>query len=183
MSEPKPKSMSGGPSQRSWRSGLGHPLTRLGMVVIAVIIVLDQITKAYMLQVLNLDEVLFIPISPLFNLTMVWNTGVSFGLLSAEADWGRWALIVLSLAISTLLFSWLLRAERRLSAVSFGLIIGGAIGNVIDRVRYGAVADFLDFSGLWFPYVFNIADAAITVGVILLILDGLRPVPSQPAEH
>lgn len=148
--------------------------TRLGLMIAAVIFFTDQVTKSYILYVVKLPEIIFVPISSIFNLTMVWNRGVSFGLLSGHTDWTRWGLVCLSAAISALLMYWLIKTDRKLNAVAFGLIIGGAIGNIVDRILYGAVADFLDFSGLWFPYVFNVADAAITLGVLTLIYDGLR---------
>ena len=150
-------------------------LTIAGFVLALVVLVADQITKHWILRIVDLDaggpgsqiEVF----DPWFNLTMVWNRGVSFGLFQADSLWQRGLLVVFSLAVAALLAVWLTRAHRFGQAVAYGLIIGGAIGNVIDRIAYGAVADFLDFSGLWFPYVFNVADAAISVGVVVLLLD------------
>lgn len=145
-----------------------------GWGLAAVTVALDQLSKWLIVHVMALGpdagtriEVL----DPWFNLTMVWNRGVSFGLFAADSLWGRLILIGFSLTISAVLAVWLARAERALQTAAFGLIIGGAIGNVIDRAIYGAVADFLDFSGLYFPYVFNVADAAISVGVAVLIAD------------
>jgi len=147
----------------------------MGFILAGLIIVLDQLTKHWILRVVDLDAggpgsqiQIF---DPWFNLTMVWNRGVSFGLFAAEGLLQRALLIGFSIGVSAFIAVWLSKAERALQAVAFGLIIGGALGNVIDRIAYGAVADFLDFSGLYFPYVFNIADAAITIGVIGLILD------------
>jgi signal peptidase II len=106
---------------------------------------------------------------------MVWNRGVSFGLFQAD-DAGRWILAAFSLAVAIALALWARKADRPVLAAALGLVIGGAIGNLIDRVRFGAVADFIDVSGLgFFPWVFNIADSTITVGVLLLILDSLLP--------
>src|SRR5690606_14923291 len=113
------------------------------------------------------------------HLTMVWNQGVSFGLLRAEVDLVRWALVIFSLAGSAILAVWAWRTCAPFTLAALGLVIGGAVGNAIDRARFGAVADFIDVSRLHFPWVFNVADSAITVGVILLLLDGLRP--RQPA--
>ena len=107
---------------------------------------------------------------PVFNLTYVLNTGVSFGLFGGGA--GRWILSVFSVVVAGLLAWWATRADRRLLVAAIGLVMGGAIGNVIDRIRFGGVVDFLDFSGTGlFPWIFNIADSGITVGVVLLILD------------
>ena len=140
------------------------------------VIVLDQLTKFWVLEGLRLDERGSIEILPVFSLTMVWNRGVSFGGLQAETEWARWALAGFSAVVAVLLILWARRAERPLLAVALGLVIGGAIGNLIDRVRFGAVADFLDVSGLgFFPWVFNVADSAISVGVILLIADSFIP--------
>src|SRR5690606_16310794 len=107
-------------------------------------------------------------------LTMVWNRGVSFGLFRADQDLTRWLLTGFSLVVAVILTIWARRADRRLLAVALGLVIGGAIGNAIDRARFGAVADFIDVSQLYFPWVFNVADSGITVGVALLLLDSLR---------
>lgn len=144
----------------------------MGFAVAAAIFVIDQVTKWVMLRVIDLDTVLRVEVlDPWFNFSMVWNRGVSFGLFQAGTWWQTGLLIAVSLVISGLLAAWMFRAERRLQALSFGMIIGGAVGNVIDRFLYGAVVDFLDFSGLYFPFVFNVADAAISVGVGLLLLD------------
>jgi signal peptidase II len=143
-----------------------------GFVIAVVIFIGDQISKHVILRVVDLDRIGQVQVlDPWFNLSMVWNRGVSFGLFQADSDWQRYILIAVSLVISGFLAVWMMRAERRLQALSFGMIIGGAIGNVVDRFAYGAVADFLDFSGLYFPYVFNIADAGISVGVAILLLD------------
>jgi signal peptidase II len=107
------------------------------------------------------------------HLTMVWNKGVSFGLLRAEQDVTRWALAAFSIIVAMFLAVWVRKSTRKLTAVALGLVMGGAIGNVIDRIRFGAVADFLDFSRLYFPWIFNIADAAITIGIVILLLDML----------
>lgn len=170
-------------SLTSWKlSGL----SQLGYGLAIVVLVLDQISKAIILYVADLDaggpgnqiQVM----DPWFNLTMVWNRGVSFGLFEAESLVQRLILVGFSLAISTALIIWTARAERRMQVIAFGMIIGGAIGNVVDRLIYGAVADFLDFSGLYFPYVFNIADAGISVGVGVLLLDMFINDRKQPAS-
>ena len=138
-----------------------------------VVIVFDQLTKAWMLDGFQLREVGRVLVAdPVFNLTYVENTGVSFGLFGGGA--ARWALSVFAVVISGLLAWWATKADRRLLISAIGLVIGGALGNVIDRIRFGYVVDFLDFGGTGvFPWVFNVADSAITVGVILLILDSL----------
>ena len=112
---------------------------------------------------------------------MVHNAGVSFGLLRADAALGRWALALFSFAVAAGLAWWARKAARPLGATALGLVMGGAVGNAVDRVRVGVVTDFLDFSGLHFPWVFNVADSAITVGVALLVLESVLT-PASPGR-
>ncbi|AQR61723.1 signal peptidase II [Brevundimonas sp. LM2] len=138
------------------------------------VIVFDQITKAWFLSAiadLEVPQILVAP--PILNFSYVQNTGVSFGLFGGGA--ARWALAVFSLIVAAGLAWWALQAKRRTLVAAIGLVIGGAIGNAIDRIRFGYVVDFVDFSGTGlFPWVFNVADSAISVGVALLILDSIR---------
>jgi signal peptidase II len=150
------------------------PVTRLGAMaygLAALVIVLDQLSKYWILEVFDLPSKGSVAITGFFSLSMVWNRGVSFGLLTAEADLARWGLAAFSLLVAIALIVWARKADRIAPAIALGLVIGGALGNLIDRVRFGAVVDFLDFSGLWFPWVFNVADSGITVGVALLLID------------
>ena len=147
-----------------------------------VVLVLDQLTKAWIMDGLDLREMGQIAVWPaVFNLTWVENRGVSFGLFGDGS--GRWALSAFSVAVAGILGWWALKADRRLLITAIGLIMGGALGNVIDRIRFGYVVDFLDFSAphvflgalkINFPWVFNVADSAICIGVVLLILDSVR---------
>jgi len=152
-------------------------LSRLGLMayaIAAVVVVLDQLSKFWVLRVLNLPHRPSIEVAPFFQLSMVWNQGVSFGLFRADGELGRWLIVGFAIVVVSVLAVWAWGLQRRLAAVAVGLIMGGAIGNnLIDRVRFGAVADFLDFHRLFFPWVFNVADSAISVGVALLLLDGL----------
>ncbi len=143
--------------------------TLLAYGVAVAAIVLDQLSKWWILNGLGMSLGQTIEISRIFDLTFTQNTGVSFGMFSGGE--ARWVLAAFSLIVAGAMIWWAWRAPRRLFAVAVGLIIGGALGNVIDRIFIGAVVDFLDFSGLGFPWIFNIADAAISVGVGLLILD------------
>ncbi|WP_332660397.1 signal peptidase II [Brevundimonas sp.] len=138
-----------------------------------LVVVLDQLTKAWIVSGLDLREIGRVNIlPPVLNFTWVENRGVSFGLFGDGS--ARWMLSLFSILVSGILGWWALRADRRLLITAIGLIMGGAIGNVIDRIRFGFVVDFIDFSGTgFFPWVFNVADSAITIGVILLILDSL----------
>ena len=147
-----------------------------------IVILLDQLTKAWVMGGLDLREMGHIQVwPPLFNLTWVENRGVSFGLFGDGS--ARWMLSAFSIAVAGILGWWALKADRRLLITAIGLIMGGALGNVIDRIRFGYVVDFLDFSGphfflgtikVNFPWIFNVADSAICIGVILLILDSVR---------
>ena len=155
-------------------------LGKLAYALAAAVIVVDQLSKYWVLEVFRLPERLQAEVLPFFYLTMVWNRGVSFGLLQAEVDLARWGLALFSTVVAVGLAVWARRVTRPWVAVALGLIIGGALGNMIDRVRFGAVADFLDFSRLLpFPWVFNVADSAISIGVALLIVDSLRPQPKR----
>lgn len=139
----------------------------------AIVIVLDQITKYWMLLGFELREVGRVHVlPPILNFSYVENTGVSFGLFGGGE--ARWVLSIFSLIVAAGLAWWALKAERRTLIAAIGLVIGGAVGNAIDRIQYGYVVDFIDFSGTGvFPWVFNIADSAITVGVVLLIIDSV----------
>lgn len=141
------------------------------------ILVVDQLSKHWILFVFNLPARLSEQVLGPLHLTMVWNQGVSFGLLRADHDLGRWLLVAFSVLVAIALTLWARRSERPLMAAALGLVIGGAIGNAIDRARFGAVVDFIDVSRLYFPWVFNVADAAICIGVGLLLLDSLRKDP------
>lgn len=145
---------------------------RLGLTVAVITMVLDLLTKWWIVAKV-MDPPRAIEVTPFFNLVMVWNTGITFGMFG-NAAWGRWAFAGLALAIIGVLLSWLWRASYRSTALALGLVIGGAIGNVIDRIRWGAVADFLDFhlAGWHWP-AFNLADSAIVVGVAILLLEAL----------
>ena len=147
---------------------------RAGLVAGLVTLVLDQASKLGLY--FGTDLVLTQPwrLAPFADFVVVWNRGVSYGLLQQDGALGRWLLVALSVGASIALGFWMRRAGTRLLALSLGLIIGGAVGNAIDRIQYGYVVDFIDFSGTGvFPWVFNIADSAITVGVVLLIIDSV----------
>jgi signal peptidase II len=148
----------------------------LGLLAGLVVLVADQASKWWVLNVLDLPELRQVVLLPVLNLTMVWNRGVTFGMLNGLGAWGHVLLALVSLAVVAALGVWLRRAEDAVVGTAIGAIAGGAIGNVIDRVRFGAVVDFIhahvdtpwgDLS--W--YVFNVADAAIVCGVAALIID------------
>jgi signal peptidase II len=146
---------------------------RLGLAIALALLVADQLTKWVALEVLDLTA-RPITVTPFFNLVMVWNRGVSFGMFNSAGALAPWILSGLALAVVVALLLWLRRADHWLAGLGLGLVVGGALGNVIDRVRFGAVVDFLDFhlAGYHWP-AFNLADAGICVGAGLLLADGL----------
>ena len=151
------------------------PLLR-AFVVAALVIALDRVSKIWIVERLDLRERLFIPVlDPWLNLSMAWNRGVNFGLLDFGAA-GRWVLVALALGIVAALVVWTRRSRGWAPSLGTGLIIGGALGNVWDRLRWGAVADFINMSccGIENPFAFNLADAAIFGGAALLVLAGSR---------
>jgi signal peptidase II len=155
---------------------LWGPLTRFALAVALVAAAIDQATKLWLLFVFDLGTRGIVTLTPFLDLALVWNTGISYGLLRQEGPLGQWVLLALKAIAVILLWIWLARTSSRLTALSLGLIIGGAIGNAIDRLAYGAVADFVlfhvttaSFSFKW--YVFNLADVAIVAGVIGLLYE------------
>jgi signal peptidase II len=155
---------------------LRNRLTVLGLIALVLVFAADQGSKTWVLQGLQLPLLGRVDLLPMLSLTMVWNQGVTFGMFKADGPWGPLLLVAVAAAIVVALGVWLRRAETRLVAISLGAIAGGAIGNVLDRLRFGAVVDFIHFHvGGWSWYVFNVADAAIVCGVVALVVDGLLP--------
>src|SRR5262249_47428441 len=149
-------------------------MLRLGLATAAVTLVVDQATKLYFYDLLVTRGIGYVEVLPNFNLVRVWNYGVSFGMFNTDASFGRWAFVVVALAIVAALLTWLRRAGSRLVAVSLGLVIGGAGGNIVDRGTHCAVFGFLrvPVRERHWP-AFNLADSGITIGVVLLLADGL----------
>ena len=145
----------------------------IGLGCAAIVIALDQLSKWVILTEV-MDPPRIIEITGFFNLVLVGNKGVSFGLFSSDAGWVQPAFATFAALISIFLGFWMRQAENRFLVISLGLVIGGALGNAIDRLAHEAVVDFLDFhvAGYHWP-AFNIADSAITIGVIFIIAEGL----------
>ena len=150
-------------------------------LIVPIALLLDQWTKYLILKQDSLNALGClngteycgqIPVSPLFNISMVWNRGMSFGQFQSEGVM-RWVLVLISIAIGVGFAVWLYRATGKLLVIALSLVVAGALGNVIDRIRFGAVVDFIDVSPTipFFPWVFNVADSCITVGAILFLLD------------
>lgn len=145
---------------------------RIGWTVVVLVLLLDRISKLYILEGLGMSVGDTRPVLSFFSLTFVWNEGISLGLFQQNTDIGRYILIGLTGMVSVFLCFWLQKTRERLPALSIALILGGAVGNVWDRIVYGAVADFAHVHvGSWSFYIFNVADAAISIGVVLLLLD------------
>lgn len=146
---------------------------RLGLAIALVTMALDQLTKWWVLEFI-MQPPRVINLAPFFNLVTGWNRGVSFGMFSSDSPWSGWILSALAVIISGVLIGWLRKAEKRHNAIAIGLIIGGALGNVADRMVHGAVFDFLDVyvAGYHWP-AFNVADSGITIGAAILVLDSL----------
>jgi signal peptidase II len=160
------------------RSLVWGPLTPFALAIAVLAAAVDQAVKLYLLFIFDLGARGIVTLTPFLDLVLTWNTGISYGLFRQEGPLGQWALLALKAIAVILLWIWLSRTSSRLTALSLGLIIGGAIGNAIDRFAYGAVADFVlfhlttaSFSFKW--YVFNLADVAIVAGVVGLLYETL----------
>jgi signal peptidase II len=151
-----------------------------GLLAAILVFVADQASKWWILHGLNLPDIGQVVILPVLNFTMVWNRGVTFGLLTGNSTLAHLGLAVFAVAVVVVLGIWVLRSNRLAIAIPVGAIAGGALGNVADRLHYGAVVDFIQahaFGYSW--YVFNVADAAIVCGVAALVIDNLLPGRSQ----
>jgi signal peptidase II len=166
------------PQQQRRPSYLWGSLSRLGLLTALAAAVADQASKLWLLFVFDLGARQPVAVTPFLDLVLVWNRGISYGLFQQDGPIGQWALLAVKIVAVVLLWLWLARAGLRLTAVSLGLIIGGALGNAIDRFSYGAVADFVllhlttaTWSFSW--YVFNLADVAIVAGVAGLLYESI----------
>jgi signal peptidase II len=160
------------------KSYLYGPLTRFGVVAIVITAVADQALKLWLLRVFDIGARQPVRLGPFIDLVLAWNTGISFSLLPQVGPLGQWALLGVKLIAVLLLWVWLSHATSRMTALALALIIGGAIGNGIDRVIHGAVVDFVLFhittaSWTFRWYVFNLADVAIVAGVMGLLYESL----------
>ena len=151
-----------------------------GFILAAIVLILDQISKYWVLEVVHLPEIGSIDVWPFFRLTFVGNIGVSMGMLQANSDVTRWLLTAATAGIAVAVALWLRKEKHPVDVTALGLVLGGAMGNIIDRARFGYVVDFLHF--FWGEYsfwVFNLADAAITMGVMLLLGRAFAAKPTE----
>ncbi len=155
-----------------------------GFAIALAVFIADQLSKWVITGPLNLREVQQIYVAPVFNLTWTENYGISLGLLNASTDTGRWVLVAVTGAIAIGVAYWIGREKLRGDQAALALILGGALGNILDRVRYGYVVDFADLHfGTFRPFlVFNVADAAISIGVVILLLRAFLMRNEQPKE-
>jgi signal peptidase II len=157
----------------------------LGLSIAAIVLVLDQATKWIVTYVLQLKQQVVISVLPIFDLRWVENRGVSMGFLTADGDLERWLLVAMTAAIAIFVAFWMWREKRRDDALALSFVLGGALGNIIDRIRFGYVVDFADLHfGDIHPFlVFNVGDAAITIGVLLLLVRALLTRDRTPARE
>lgn len=154
----------------------------IGFVAALIVFVLEQVTKWIVLGPLDLRTVGQIEILPIFALTYTENYGISLGLLQATSDAMRWALVAVTALIAIAVGFWITRERNRIDQVALGMVLGGALGNILDRVRHGYVVDFADLHfGEFRPFfIFNVADAAISIGVVILLLRAFLTRKEQP---
>ncbi len=158
-------------------------LRRLGVGVAALVFGLDQASKLWLLFGVGLAENGPFAVAPFMDIVLAWNRGISYGLFQQYSDLGRWGLVAISFVAAVWLGRWMWGAGRALTVVSLALIIGGALGNGVDRAAYGAVVDFVHLHhGRFSWYIFNLADAAIVVGVVGLLYESFRPDTRSPAQ-
>ena len=165
--------------QKAGRSYAWGPLSAFGLFVAVVACLADQAAKFWLLLVAHLDSLQPIVLAPFVEVVLTWNPGISYGLFPQRGPIGPWALLAFKVVAVGFLWAWLSHARHRLTALSLGLIIGGAVGNAIDRLHWPGVMDFVllhaQFAGRTFNwYVFNLADAAIVAGVVGLLYESLR---------
>ena len=152
-----------------------HPHRRLGIIVAALILIADQLVKWIVTVPMSLKTLDTFPLLPFFQFTWVENRGVSFGMFTADSEAQRWLLVAFTGAVAAAVAVWMWREKARTDVIALAMVLGGALGNIIDRARVGYVIDYADLHfGEFRPFlVFNIADAAITVGVLLLVARAL----------
>ncbi|MFJ5368613.1 signal peptidase II [Bosea sp. CER48] len=159
------------------------PARRLGLATVLVVFIADQVLKCWLLYGVGLAENGPFDLTSFLTIVLAWNRGISYGLFQQGTDLGRWFLVVISFVAAIWLWRWMWRSHDRLTVLSLALIIGGALGNGVDRAVYGAVVDFVHFHwGNFSWYIFNIADVAIVVGVVGLLYESFRPAGEKTAE-
>ena len=163
---------------------LNARLRSLGLVAAVCALLADQASKIWLLDLFAIETRQPVRLGPYFDIVLAWNQGISYSLLTTRTEQGRWLLFAATLAITAALGRWMWRASRATTCVGLGLIVGGALGNAIDRAIHGAVADFFYFHvGAFHWYVFNLADCAIVAGVGLLLYESFFPREEPQTER
>lgn len=176
MSQPEPNALPAGAGMT--------PLRRFGVTLAVVVLLLDQASKLWLLFGARIAEEGPFQITSFLEFVLAWNRGISYGLFQQSTDIGRWLLVAVSFLAPIWLGRWMWRSDDRLTVASLALIIGGALGNGIDRAVFGAVVDFVHVHfGSFSWYIFNIADAAIVVGVAGLLYESFRPGAGKAVSH
>lgn len=158
------------------------PARRLGLATVLIVFVADQALKLWLLHGAGLAENGPFDVAPFLTIVLAWNRGISYGLFQQGTDIGRWLLVIVSFIAAIWLWRWMWRTDSRFTVFALALIIGGALGNGLDRAWYGAVVDFVHLHwGNFSWYIFNIADVAIVVGVVGLLYESFRPAGEKPA--
>jgi signal peptidase II len=158
---------------------------KFGFAIALIVFLADQLTKWFVAGPLELQSVGQIVLLPIFNLSWTENYGISLGLLNAKTEFGRWMLVAVTAAIAIGVAIWIGREKQRGDQLALGMVLGGALGNILDRVRFGYVVDFADlhFGGFRPFLVFNVADAAISIGVVILLLRAFLIRDERPKEN
>ncbi len=150
------------------------PHSGIGLIIAGVTLIADQLSKLFILRGLGLRLGEAMTVMPFLDLVLTFNRGISYGLFPQDGEFGRWFLVALKLAAAALFAYWIAHTSSRLVAAALGLLVGGALGNAIDRAVYGAVVDFVSLHAFgWRWYVFNLADSAIVAGVVGLLYDAV----------
>lgn len=158
------------------RATFWGPLSGIGAIVALAGFLSDRLSKWWLIDIFDMESRVVVPVLPFFDLVMAWNKGISYGLFQADTAVGRTILAGFAIIVCLVLSLWLAKVNNRLMAVSLGLIIGGAVGNIYDRIVFGAVADFFSLHGYGFYwYIFNVADIWIAIGVGLMMYDTFFP--------
>jgi signal peptidase II len=180
--QPASLAQGGRPAARA-RPAAGDHRT-LAFSIAAIVFALDQLTKFIVTDTLKLQQRRHMDLLPFFDLTWIENRGVSMGFLTASTDFARWLLVLFTAAIAGGVVYWIWQEKRRDDAAALALVLGGALGNIVDRMRFGYVVDFADLHfGEWRPFlIFNVADAAITIGVLLLLVRALLTRETKPSR-
>ncbi|MFW2831472.1 signal peptidase II [Sphingomonas sp. ID0503] len=158
---------------------------KAAFLIALLVFLADQLVKYWVTEVVRLRAAGLIEILPIFNLRWVENPGVSMGFLTAETDFHRWLLVIMTGLIAFGVFVWIMRERSRAEAMILGAVLGGALGNILDRARLGYVVDYADLHfGGWQPfYVFNVGDAAISIGVVLLLYRAVFAKGDKPGSE